>query len=438
MVRKITLLSSLAILSSVFAPQPAQAQLGGLRRAAERAIRSEVNQKVRTVVGEATACAIGNRECVEEAQNNGEKVVIVDDDGNVVTDESGNPVTDPGVAEATMEEPGQGRWANYDYLRGERPIYNSRWNVVDVNNPPEMVPNPAVRVGRIPANLEFELGNMQIVQLDGLNTLEFTTETQFRIPLTEPLPEDFSLEFTVDLAAPNSFFTVHFQPFWSEDVRWADYPHHYLNIWRGGGLYLNRERISGADQMWQLATQLTPVKFQVDDGYAILYVAGERVAQVPNFSHLVGSTALEFQIGANQNNVAYVRDIRLDYGLDDPHERLTSEGAYTTRSIFFDFGSARLRPESTPELERIRTMLGQYGEPVVIEGHTDAIGGDAENLSLSQQRADAVRDYLVDKGAEAGLISTVGKGETEPVADNDSDEGRQANRRVVIRAGTEE
>jgi outer membrane protein OmpA-like peptidoglycan-associated protein len=361
----------------------------------------------------------------------------VDEDGNVITDENGNPVTNQGVAEATMERPGEGRWANYDFLRGERPIFNSRWNIEDVDNPPALIPNPAVRVGRIPSNIEFGKGNVQVVQLDGVNTLEFTTETQFQIPLTEPLPEDFSLEFNVHLGAPNMFVYVHFEPFWNEGVSWADYPHHYLDIWRGGGIYLHRDRISGADQMQQLALQLTPVKFQVDDGYAILYVAGERVAQVPNFSHPVGSTALEFQVTATQANNAYIRDIRIDYGVEDPHETLEAEGTYTTRSIFFDFGSARLRPESTPELERIRRMLAQYGEPVVIEGHTDAIGSDEDNLDLSQRRADAVRDYLVEHGADAGLISTEGKGESEPVADNDTDDGRQANRRVVLRAAAE-
>jgi len=438
MFRKTMLLSLFAALAGVTMPGVAEAQLGGLRRAAEQAVRGQVNQKVRTVVGEATACVLGNRECVEEAQRNGDKVVIVDDDGNVVTDEAGNPVTDPELAQATMEEPGEGRWANYDFLRGERPIYNSRWNVEDVDNLPALIPNPSVRVGRIPSNIDFGKGNVQVVQLDGLNTLEFTAETQFQIPLSEPLPEDFSLEFTVDAGAPNMFVYVHFEPYWNEDFTRASYPHHYLNIFRGGGIYLHSQRISGADQMTQLSTQLTPVKFQVDDGYAILYVGGERVAQVPNLSHPVGSTALEFQVTANQNYPAYIRDIRIDYGVDDPHETLAAEGTYTTRSIFFDFGSARLRPESTPELERIRMMVGQYGQPVVIEGHTDAIGDDNDNLELSQQRADAVRGYLVDHGADAGLISTVGKGESEPVGDNETDGGRQVNRRVVIRAGAAE
>jgi outer membrane protein OmpA-like peptidoglycan-associated protein len=434
MLRKATTLALLSLVAGLAAPLPVEAQLGGLRRAAQRAVENEVNKKVTTVVGEATACAIGNRECVDEARRRDEKVVIVDDDGKVITDEAGNPVTDPASAEATLEGPGQGRWANYDYLRGGRPIFNTRWNVEDTENPPALRPNPAVRVGRIPGNIEFVQGNIQIIQLEGMNTAEFTTETVFRVPLSEPLTEDFSLEFTVDLALPNAFVYVYFEPFAELGVTTRQYERHYLNLYRAGGIYQHFERVSGTDQMWSLSNQLTPVKFQVDDGYAILYVDGERVAQVPNFVHAVGSSVIEFEVNANQNNPAYIRDIRVDYGVDDPYEAFAESGEYTTRSIYFDFNSSKLRPESTPELERIRGMLEQYGQPVIIEGHTDAVGADDVNLRLSQERAEAVRSYLVGKGVAAGRIEAVGKGEAEPIADNETDDGRQLNRRVLVRA----
>ena len=179
------------------------------------------------------------------------------------------------------------------------------------------------------------------------------------------------------------------------------YELHYLNIWRGSG---------------------------------ILYVAGERVAQVPNFQHPVGSTAIEFEVNANRNLSAYIRDIRVDYGVDDPYETFLADGAYTTRSIFFDFNSDDLRPESTPELERIRAMLDANSSltKVVITGHTDSIGEDAYNMELSGRRAEAVKRHLVENGIDAGRIDTAGAGESDPVAGNDTDEGRQENRRVVI------
>jgi outer membrane protein OmpA-like peptidoglycan-associated protein len=69
-----------------------------------------------------------------------------------------------------------------------------------------------------------------------------------------------------------------------------------------------------------------------------------------------------------------------------------------------------------------------------VVGHTDSRGRDAYNQALSERRAASVKDYLVAGGFPAGQIGTVGMGETQPVADNDTDEGRAKNRRVVITA----
>ena len=429
---RIMKLGTIAALVGMTFPQLAEGQFGGIVDAARRAVGNEVQRAVTTRVGDATACAVGNRQCVEDAQNNGDKVVIVDDDGNPITDDNGNPIVDPDLAEATLEEPGEGRWANYDYLRGARPIYNSLWNIEDTDNLPDLIPNPRVRVGRIPDNVEFLNGNLQIIQLDGLNTLEFSTPTRFRIALSEALPEDFSLEFTVQTGAPNAFVYVMLEPYDGQGFSTGTYESHYLNIWRGPGIYFQAQRISGVDQVSTINLQFTPVKFQVDDGYAILYVGGVRAAQIPNFVHPVGSNAIEFEVTANQNNPAYIRDIRVDYGVEDTVSVLQAEGEYTTRSIFFDFNESDLRPESTPELDRIRFMIEDYGQEVVIQGHTDAVGSDDYNLDLSAQRAEAVKAYLVDNGIDPDMIQTSGRGETEPVGDNDTDEGRQANRRVVI------
>jgi outer membrane protein OmpA-like peptidoglycan-associated protein len=67
-----------------------------------------------------------------------------------------------------------------------------------------------------------------------------------------------------------------------------------------------------------------------------------------------------------------------------------------------------------------------------LEGHTDAVGSDDYNLKLSQQRADAVRDFLVEQGVSLANISAVGLGKDSPVASNDSAAGRQQNRRVEL------
>lgn len=100
-------------------------------------------------------------------------------------------------------------------------------------------------------------------------------------------------------------------------------------------------------------------------------------------------------------------------------------------NIFFDTGKSELRPESGPELDRLVTTLNDAPKMVIeVRGHTDNTGSNEINAKLSQDRADAVREYFISKGIEPDRIASKGFGETKPVATNDTDEGRQQNRRV--------
>lgn len=101
--------------------------------------------------------------------------------------------------------------------------------------------------------------------------------------------------------------------------------------------------------------------------------------------------------------------------------------------ILFDFDKATLRREVEFNLVKIATILNQFAEMgIVIEGHTDSIGPEEYNLGLSQRRAQAVFDFLISQGVDESRLSWEGYGETQPVADNDTDEGRQMNRRVDL------
>lgn len=103
-------------------------------------------------------------------------------------------------------------------------------------------------------------------------------------------------------------------------------------------------------------------------------------------------------------------------------------------NIFFDFDKATLRPESHAELNRILPLFRQYpGLRVELSGHTDSRGSDTYNERLSDARAKAVRNYLISKGLNAARTEAIGYGEQQPVADNESDEGRQLNRRVEFK-----
>lgn len=100
---------------------------------------------------------------------------------------------------------------------------------------------------------------------------------------------------------------------------------------------------------------------------------------------------------------------------------------------FFDFDKSVLKAEGKAKLDDLVAKIKAINLEVIIAvGHTDSVGTDAYNQKLSVRRADAVKAYLVTKGIEKNRVYTEGKGETQPVADNKTTEGRSKNRRVEI------
>ena len=101
--------------------------------------------------------------------------------------------------------------------------------------------------------------------------------------------------------------------------------------------------------------------------------------------------------------------------------------------VYFTTGRATIRDVSFSLLDEVaRTILDHELAQVEVQGHTDSQGSAASNLTLSQRRADAVRDYLIGKGVAATTLTARGYGEDQPVADNGTAEGREANRRVTF------
>ncbi len=102
-------------------------------------------------------------------------------------------------------------------------------------------------------------------------------------------------------------------------------------------------------------------------------------------------------------------------------------------AITFDTGQSVIKPGFRPVLDDISNTLSQYESTIVhIAGHTDDVGSDASNQTLSVNRANSVRSYLSSRGVINQRIVTTGYGETMPIADNSTDYGRQENRRVEI------
>jgi outer membrane protein OmpA-like peptidoglycan-associated protein len=128
----------------------------------------------------------------------------------------------------------------------------------------------------------------------------------------------------------------------------------------------------------------------------------------------------------------YIGNLKVATGKPDTRHKLIEEGKFSTTGILFDVQSAVIRSESYGVVKEIAVVLKEHDDiKIKVIGHTSSDGDDKKNMELSAERAAAVKDMLISEfGIDAARIETLGKGETEPVADNKTKEGKALNRRV--------
>jgi outer membrane protein OmpA-like peptidoglycan-associated protein len=149
---------------------------------------------------------------------------------------------------------------------------------------------------------------------------------------------------------------------------------------------------------------------------------------------LVEAREAEARRQAEQARIAQQKASTLEEELADMRARKTDRGmVLTLGDVLFDTGKATLKPGAYGTVDRLASVLKEAPDrKVMIEGHTDSVGSDDFNQSLSERRAAAVQTALLERGVAANQISAVGKGEAYPIASNDDAGGRQRNRRVEM------
>ena len=124
---------------------------------------------------------------------------------------------------------------------------------------------------------------------------------------------------------------------------------------------------------------------------------------------------------------------KLEANADAWFEEISKSGRVAVHGINFDTGKATIRPDSAKVLGEILKLANAHADlRLTIEGHTDNVGNAAANRKLSEERANAVKAWLVGKGVKAERLATVGFGDAKPIADNSGEDGRARNRRVEL------
>lgn len=394
----------LILLAGAASPAAAQGLGDRLKRRAKEKVEQRVEQRAEQAMDKAldkaenaVSCAVTDTRCIEEAEQAGKPVVVTDEEGNVV-----------GHGAAAAMKPGQGAWANFDFVPGDRVLF-----VDDFSGD---------RVGNFPRRLEFRGGNMQIVEWQGQRWLSDSGEGEFYINLPEVLPERFTIEF--DLAGGGNAAEMS----WGE----GDEGILYLDDWvawaRAGGVEPRGEYTLNTEE------QPARIRIAVDGDYLKLYANEHRALNAPNLKMGRSNRIRVYMNGWSAEHPRMIADLRIMAGGQELYDALEANGRVATQGIYFDTGSDRLRPESTPTLKEIGDMLKAHPDlRILIEGHTDSTGNPQSNQVLSEKRAAAVKAFLeAEYGIQGSRLETRGFGDTKPVGDNGTPEGRQANRRVEL------
>lgn len=210
----------------------------------------------------------------------------------------------------------------------------------------------------------------------------------------------------------------------------------YLNSYMNGKSVFKSEN-QELPKIEKFYNKISHIAVQVQEQRLRIWVNGEKKYDLPKAlgnQHIFNQLFFQLSSSSYKDDELgfYVSNLKVATGKPDTRHKLVEEGKFSTTGILFDFQSAVIKPESYGVIKEIAGVLKENGSiKVKVVGHTSSDGDDKANMELSQKRAAAVKDLLVKEfGVDEARLETEGKGETQPIADNKTKEGKTANRRV--------
>ena len=424
---------------------PVQAQfLKKLGKAAEKAAERTVERRIEQETEEKTDQALDS---IFEKDNKGQGSPVPADNGSgpLASDTGGDP-----------QDTGQ-KSNDRDHDSADSAGSSSQKSTVAVNRASDFEPG-AVPVlvddfskdnqGDFPAKWDTN-GSGEIVIIDGTKWFRLGGNTTY-VPLTEEtLPENYTVEFDLLVQGLDRKTSSHsFIKLLVEDTPLFKKPRNFAMVelspcpWTAS-IGVVEKVVDGERQLRNkigkdyrtLIDGKSRISIAVNKTRMRVWINENKLVDIPR---LVPEAANTFKISTyglrddpNKDEV-YISDFRMGKAGTDNRSKLITEGRLTTTAIQFESGSDALRPESYQTIREISGVLEDNPNvQIKIIGHTDAEGDEASNLELSKKRASAVKNAMGQMYGIAGnRIVTDGKGETEPVADNGTQEGMAENRRV--------
>jgi outer membrane protein OmpA-like peptidoglycan-associated protein len=310
-------------------------------------------------------------------------------------------------------------WSKFDFIPGDTVIF-------------EDMPSSDEENGEFPSRWDLKSGQVEIAEVDGEQVIMFvdggTIVPFLKDNKQDYLPEVFTVEFDFYTPKKGNRIDLHLR-----DVKNQGYPAQEITI---TPIRVDVDKISvdhsSRDYTYCEDGCWTHVSVAYTKGKLKVYIDDTRLINIPHYEHNPSGITLQaYFADASKNKAFYFKNIRIAKGGVKYYDRVLSEGKIIVNGIKFDINKASLKPESMGPINKIyKLMVKNPDVNFSVEGHTDSDGSDETNMTLSKARGKAVMDKLIAMGIDKSRLKSNGFGESKPIDNNASPEGKANNRRV--------
>lgn len=313
-------------------------------------------------------------------------------------------------------------WNKYDFVPGDEIIF--------IDKPADNEEN-----GEFPSKWDLKSGNVEIATVDGQNVIYFFENSKI-VPYLKNSTEDYLPEV----------FTLEFDAFFSPKYSGRYWIYFYdgknqksTGNYKSITIYVNQLSFDKSMMIypgkkkgnWDAEGGWRHISIAFTKGKLKGYIDDTRLLNIPHYEGNPTGITIQGERYATSDYNKYIKNIRLAKGGVKYYDRLMQDGKIVTNGIKFDVNKASLKPESMGVFNKIYKLMQKQADlKFSVEGHTDSDGGESANQTLSEKRAKAVVDKLVSMGIASSRFTSKGWGESKPISDNNSDEGKAKNRRV--------
>lgn len=320
-------------------------------------------------------------------------------------------------------------WNKYDFVPGDVVIFED--NLIGEKN------------GEFPSKWDLTKGNVEIANFNGENVIYFLKCNSNGgggiVPLLKNssedyLPEEFTIEFDAYFEKKSLMYKLSLVDYKNQKKlhKSSDFDDMYLRFEQNSsdGANISSNYYPSTNSNTNSSPGWRHIAVSFNKRALKTYLDDSRILNIPNLGYNPTGITLGFH-NPSGNTKGYVKNFRIAKGAVPLYDKVMSDGKIVTTGIKFDVNKATIKPESMGVINEIYKILNDNaGLKFSVEGHTDSDGDESSNLRLSEARAKAVADKLIEMGINAGRLKSTGWGESKPAADNNTPEGKANNRRV--------